>query len=217
MSNHEHGPVDDELAADILANRPEARAWLDHAASLPAATRTLLDPPRPTRLSAFHMDVQPVTRARYQVFVEAGGYTREDLWDPAGWKWAQRTGVTGPADLPESEPDAPVTGVSWYEADAYLRWRGQRLPTEAEWEAAAREGSPLLTGFGRVLEWCADWFDAGYPAIAPDTDPKGPRTGIERAARGSARWWKETQRDPKSRSHFMPEYRSPDLGFRGVR
>ncbi|MFE0091690.1 ergothioneine biosynthesis protein EgtB [Streptomyces sp. NPDC058991] len=128
-----------------------------------------LDNERPAHhrhLDAFHIDTTPVTNGAFQAFVADGGYTDERWWAPEGWEqirrhhigaplfwrreggeWLRRRfGVTEP--VPEDEP---VLHVSWYEADAYARWAGRRLPTEAEWEKAARHDP--ASGRSRRYPW----------------------------------------------------------------
>jgi iron(II)-dependent oxidoreductase len=100
-------------------------------------------------LPAFAIDRLPVTNGDYREFVEDGGYARREWWSEEGWAWKESAGVERPLywdpdgrvrsfDRIEPLDDAlPVMHVSWYEADAYARSRGKRLPTEAEWEKAA--------------------------------------------------------------------------------
>lgn len=128
-----------------------------------------LDNERPAHVRdvpAFFIDTTPVTCGAYLRFIEDGGYARRRWWAPEGWamvreqdlvaplfwhreagQWLRRRfGVTEP--VPEHEP---VLHVSWYEADAYARWAGRRLPSEAEWEKAARHDP--ASGRSRRYPW----------------------------------------------------------------
>jgi formylglycine-generating enzyme required for sulfatase activity len=111
-------------------------------------------PRRLVELPAFWIDVYPVTNALFSRFLDAGGYARQEWWSPEGWQWRARSQTWTPALWGQAgwdAPEQPVAGVSWYEADAYARWAGRRLPTDAEWEKAARGTD------GRRYPWGDDW------------------------------------------------------------
>ncbi len=98
----------------------------------------------------------PVTNSQYLVFVEEDGYENEAWWSEEGWRWRQEDHVTEPRfwrDARWSEPNQPVVGISWWEAEAFANWAGGRLPTEQEWEAAARGPD------GDAYPWGDDWED----------------------------------------------------------
>ncbi|MFY9607188.1 MAG: SUMF1/EgtB/PvdO family nonheme iron enzyme [Blastocatellia bacterium] len=131
-------------------------------------------------LADFRIDACPVTAGEYVEFVEAGGYQTRSLWSDEGWEWKEANHIKCPeywsrSDSGGSEatgfrvremfeetairPGHPVTGVSWYEADAYARFAGKRLPTEAEWEKAA-SWDPVA-GRKRRFSWGDEVGDNG--------------------------------------------------------
>ncbi|MCB9918215.1 MAG: ergothioneine biosynthesis protein EgtB [Planctomycetes bacterium] len=148
------------------------------------------------RVEAFEIADRPVSVADYRAFVEDGGYARPEFWLADGWDVVQRNGWRAPeywrttgtpvqamslAGVRELDDDEPVCHVSYYEADAYARWAGCRLPTEFEWECASRDvpvdGNlfesgvlhPLPSGpswFGDVWEWTSSPY-AAYPGFVP--------------------------------------------------
>ena len=129
-------------------------------------------------LEDFHLARHPVTNAEYLAFLEDDGYARHELWQMEGIEWARRLETKAPlywlrddagtwkhytlaAGLTDLDPTAPVTHVSWYEADAYARWAGARLPTEFEWEAAARH-------LGSQVSPTQNWLEADTLHPRPD-------------------------------------------------
>ena len=127
-----------------------------------------LDNERPAHevdVAGFYLDTAPVTNAAYAEFIADGGYDDPRLWTAEGWAHRQRAGLTAPlfwrwegqwvrvafGRAEPIAPDEPVLHVCWYEADAYARWAGRRLPTEAEWEKAARHDP--AAGRSRRYPW----------------------------------------------------------------
>lgn len=95
-------------------------------------------PVHTVNLDPFWIDKYEVTNAQFQVFLENGGYSTPAYWSADGWSWRLDNTVTQPAHFDSLYPGFPVRGVSWYEAEAFANFVGKRLPTEAEWEKAAR-------------------------------------------------------------------------------
>ena len=106
-------------------------------------------PRHAVHVPAFEIDRMPVTNGGYAAFIDDGGYERPELWTDEGWAWRRSahverplfwTGDGGERRFERDErldPNMPVMHVSWFEADAFARWAGKRLPTEPEWEKAA--------------------------------------------------------------------------------
>jgi formylglycine-generating enzyme required for sulfatase activity len=97
----------------------------------------------------YWLDQTEVTNTAYQKFVDAGGYKVQRYWSAAGWQWLQTSGLSGPRNIVGfTALDQPRLGISWYEADAYAHWRGGQLPSEAQWEYAARGPQSLVYPWG---------------------------------------------------------------------
>jgi len=114
--------------------------------------------PHSVDLPSFWIDRYEVTNRQYRLFVEARGYEQRQLWTGDGWAWKEREGRTQPQYWSEAQwngDDLPVVGVVWYEAVAYCRWAGGRLPSEAEWEKAA--GWNPVTGKKGRYSWGDTW------------------------------------------------------------
>jgi len=145
--------------------------------------------PRHVReLSPFEIDRDPVTNARYLEFMHDDGYRREELWSPAGRRWLAQSAAISPQywtregdawttrtmDIVRPvDPARPVCHVCYYEAEAFAKWDGKRLPTEFEWEVAA-SWDPA-TGEARPFPWGAgaDPKRANIDQLAFDTAPVG--------------------------------------------
>lgn len=142
----------------------------------------------------FRIASRLVTNGEYLEFMEDRGYARPELWLSAGLATVQDEGWSAPlywertADgwteftLAGTRPmsgaalDDPVRHVSYYEADAFARWAGARLPTEAEWEIAATESTALAQLFGEAWQWTASAYTA-YPGYAPASGAIGEYNG----------------------------------------
>ena len=111
-------------------------------------------PQHEVRITAgYWVDKYEVTNKAYRAFVEDGGYQHKAFWSEAGWGWLRSQDVNQlPQHCPGDLPDNPVAFVTWYEAEAYAQWRGGRLPTEAEWEYAARGPKALVYPWGNEFD-----------------------------------------------------------------
>jgi iron(II)-dependent oxidoreductase len=127
-------------------------------------------PEHPVDVAPYTLDATPVTVRQYLAFVDDGGYLDDRLWHPDGWDFVQQEHLDHPqfwrregragwsllrfgrrSDLAD-HLDEPVQHVCWYEADAFARWAGKRLPTESEWEVAAQGASMTGANLGQQTD-----------------------------------------------------------------
>jgi ergothioneine biosynthesis protein EgtB len=205
--------------AAVPTGSPAALEWLPYGEGIREIGHTGDDfaydnegPRHRVFLEPFDLASRLVTAAEYLNFINDGGYARPELWLSEGWAVAQERGWLAPlywekgnggwhlftlSGMRDVEGDEPVTHLSYYEADAYARWAGARLPTEAEWESvasvvaiagnfadnsrfhpvpcrdAAARPSQL---FGDVWEWTASSY-APYPGYRPPEGAIGEYNG----------------------------------------
>jgi iron(II)-dependent oxidoreductase len=164
------------LALAGLARRPSVMVGVSGEVTVPSGPFTLgstvpwaYDNERPAHdveLPQFRIDRTLVTNRDYAGFVDAGGYSDRSVWSVEGWEWREVEHAEGPLFWdPGAQPDAPVEHVSFHEAEAYARWMGKRLPTEVEWEKAAKTVPGELEHMtGAVWQWTSSAF-GGYPGF----------------------------------------------------
>ncbi|NUP11862.1 MAG: ergothioneine biosynthesis protein EgtB [Polyangiaceae bacterium] len=202
----------------------------------------------------------PVTQREFAMFVDDGGYRRRELWSDEGRQWLDRTGAEHPVYWRRADgdwerrvfdtwvsiamqPDRPMIHISAYEAEAWCRWAGRRLPTEAEWECAAA-GAPIdldranldlsrsdtvdVGAFpnsesvfrcrqmiGNVWEWTSTAFEA-YPGFERDpyAEYSEPWFGDHRVLRGGCFATRARLLRPTWRNFYTPDRRDVWAGFR---
>ncbi len=207
-------------------------------------------------VAGFELASRPVTNAEYLAFIEAGGYAQPELWLSDGWAALRAGGWRAPlyweprgdgwasftaGGMRPLRPDEPVCHVSYFEADAFARFAGARLPTEAEWECAAAgvalEGNFVESGFlqpaptpdtgdtpaglfGDVWEWTATAY-APYPGFRPLAGPLGEYNGKfmanQMVLRGGSCVSPRSHLRPTYRNFFYPTARWQFSGIRLAR
>ena len=205
----------------------------------------------------FEIGTRLVANGEYMEFIEAGGYERPELWLSEGWAHVQENGWQAPmywasrkggrvhftlSGLREIDPDEPVCHVSYFEADAFARWRGARLPTEQEWEIAAATTSlegpyvdaamyrPVKAGpaadgeiiqlYGDVWQWTQSQYSP-YPGYKPAEGALGEYNGKfmcnQFVLRGASCATSRSHARLTYRNFFPPESRWQFMGIRLAR
>ena len=180
-------------------------------------------------LPEFEIDAQAVSWARYVEFAEDGGYDERRWWSEPGWAWAQAQGRRAPRYVEQLRQGVLVqrqgrlqrvsaaqaaVHVSRFEAEAWCRWAGRRLPTEVEWEAAACTAGARGFVWGDVFEWTGG-SARGWPghAAAPGDLDRLPAGGSGVLRGGS--WMTRTRcKHPKARRFAAPDSDAMFCGFR---
>jgi gamma-glutamyl hercynylcysteine S-oxide synthase len=183
-------------------------------------------------LPATRIDCRVVRWADYLAFVEAGGYGQPQWWSDGGAAWIQAERPVAPRYLRREGAtwqqwrhgewrtlalSLPACHLTAFEAEAWCRWAGRRLPTEAEWERAAIE-APDDFEWGPVWEWTASPF-LPYPGFEPHPyrDYSAPWFGSRRVLRGASFMTQPRMRHPRYRNFFMPQRNDVPAGFRSCR
>ena len=198
-------------------------------------------PQHSVEVPEFEIDAQPVTWAQFVEFVDDGGYDSEALWSADGWQWLQKLassegkyeGRRGPRYVDQIGVasgavmqarfgtarrmlgNQPAMHMTWYEADAWCRWAGRRLPFEVEWEVAAHLAGRRGFLWGNVWEWTGSTF-RGFEGFKPDpyTDYSQPWFGNHKVLRGASFATRARMKSAKYRNFYLPQRDDMFCGFR---
>ena len=176
-------------------------------------------------LDPFAISPQLVSNGDFAAFIADGGYRRPELWMSEGWAVVQARGWRGPrywrdgdefslAGRQPRRPELPVRHLSWFEADAYARWAGARLPGEAEWELLAPQ---LDQAFGVLWQWSASPYRP-YPGLRPAAGAVGEYNGKfmvnQKVLRGASVATSPDHSRATYRNFFQPHLRWQFTGIR---
>ncbi|MEZ5645510.1 MAG: selenoneine synthase SenA [Burkholderiaceae bacterium] len=186
--------------------------------------------PHPVEVTDLHIDSHPVSWGRFLPFLEGGSYRQRRFWSEAGWAWQQRPDAPTLRYLRQRSDGqweqrrwgqwqaldlaAPACHLNFFEAQAWCRWAGRRLPTEMEWLAASTH-----TGFawGQVWEWTSSPF-APFPGFTPHPyrDYSQPWFDGRPVLKGASEATHPRMRHVQYRNYFTPERNDIFSGFRSV-
>ncbi|MDJ0922565.1 MAG: ergothioneine biosynthesis protein EgtB [Henriciella sp.] len=247
-----------QRAEPMPVTTPMPLSWIDHPGGVVEMGHDgrgfafdCEGPRHKTYLCPFKLASRPVSNGEWIEFIEGGGYERAELWLSDGWAESQRANWEAPLYWWQQDGEwwtytlrgpqpvnlhAPVCHVSYYESDAYARFAGKRLPTEAEWEAVAAD-RPIAGNFlddrhyrplpaesasvdqlwGDVWEWTSSAFSP-YPGFRPPDGAIGEYNGKfmcnQMVLRGGSCVTPKAQMRPTYRTFFYPHQRWQMLGIR---
>jgi ergothioneine biosynthesis protein EgtB len=215
-----------------FVTHPGGLVWIGHAGDGFCFDNEM--PRHRVFLQPYGLASRLVRNAEWLDFIADGGYRAPALWMSEGWARVQADAWSaplywqlvdgawwqmGPAGLAPLDPDAPVRHISWYEADAFARWAGGRLPTEAEWEAASANAE-MREMTGHVWQWTGSAYSP-YPGFQPPPGAVGEYNGKfminQMVLRGGSAATPPGHARPTYRNFFHPDRRWQFSGLRLAR
>ncbi len=238
---HRRRAADFTVTTSLVSRPPSKQTTTVAAGAYPIGSRTDFlpydneYPPHSATIESFQIATRPVTNGEFLHFIEAGGYATPAYWSRAGWDWRRHTKSYCPALWRQDAgrrwfgadadghhalaPDQPVWGLSHFEAAAYARYAGGRLPHEYEWESAMR--CDALPHTGQVWEWCGNTFHP-YPGVPPfrafpyDGYSLPYFDGRHYVMKGGSRYTEAVIKRPSFRNYYSANKRHQFAGCRVV-